>query len=427
MARSHRCLYTSSGANQFVIYTATKIVYNIYFHPLSKFPGPKFAAATQIPVSYASWNGVNSQWLASLHEEYSSDVVRVAPDELSFISPSAWKDIYSHRPGHATFPKDVSQLVTIDNILTANDPDHSRIRRLFNQAFSEKAVREQEPLIKSHVNTLVDQLKKQDEGPARGKVDLAKWYVWTTFDVIGDLAFGESFDCLKENNFHPWVASLTVLLRTVVFASIASRFPLVGRILRLFVTKDMVQKREDHQRWSAEKVNRRIETGSSRPDLLSYVLPHADTKRGMTPEELHVNIRTFIVAGSDSTANMLNAATWFLVRHPSCLERATNEVREAFRSVHDITSRSVGKLEYLQAVIDESFRLHTATTAGQPRKAPGQGDTVSGYWVPGGVSKSQQFPSNSFIVKSARNGPDLLLHFSLFIPDYPRFLISKID
>jgi hypothetical protein len=29
---------------------------------------------------------------------------------------------------------------------------------------------------------------------------------FTTFDIIGDLAFGEPFGCLKNEKFHDWVA-----------------------------------------------------------------------------------------------------------------------------------------------------------------------------------------------------------------------------
>lgn len=39
------------------------------------------------------------------HTQY-GDVVRIAPNELSFGTRAAWADIYAHRPGHAEAPKD---------------------------------------------------------------------------------------------------------------------------------------------------------------------------------------------------------------------------------------------------------------------------------------------------------------------------------
>jgi hypothetical protein len=42
---------------------------------------------------------------ADMHEQY-GDVVRVGPDELSFATGDAWRDIYEYRPGHKETTKD---------------------------------------------------------------------------------------------------------------------------------------------------------------------------------------------------------------------------------------------------------------------------------------------------------------------------------
>lgn len=36
--------------------------------------------------------------MADIHKKY-GEVVRMAPDELSFAKKEAWEDIYVHRPG----------------------------------------------------------------------------------------------------------------------------------------------------------------------------------------------------------------------------------------------------------------------------------------------------------------------------------------
>lgn len=38
------------------------------------------------------------------HARY-GDIVRTAPDELSFTNESAFRDIYAYRAGHQSFPK----------------------------------------------------------------------------------------------------------------------------------------------------------------------------------------------------------------------------------------------------------------------------------------------------------------------------------
>jgi hypothetical protein len=39
-----------------------------------------------------------------------------------------------------------------------------------------------------------------EEMTTRGAVDVFKWCIFTTSDVIGDLAFGESFHSLENGN-----------------------------------------------------------------------------------------------------------------------------------------------------------------------------------------------------------------------------------
>lgn len=357
----------------------------MYLHPLSKFPGPKWAAATKIPIAVASWNGTLSHWLRDLHQQYASDVVRTSPDELSFISPSAWKDLCGHRQGHAGFPKDLGVYAGKNNIITANDADHSRMRRLLSHAFSDKALKEQEALIRAQVELLINGLQEQVEGPSTGKVDLSDWYHWTTFDIIGDLAFGESFHCLTDTAYHPWVKMLVSNLKSTVFVSVTLRFPPLQRLLRLFISQKALQALADHQRLAAEKAEKRMEAATARPDFLSYILAHNEDKGGMTREEIHINCATFIAAGSETTAASLVGATWYLLQNRGSLIRLTKEIRAAFKTRDEISLQKIGELEYFQAVMTESFRIYPSALAGQPRRSPKNGDTVSGYWVPGGV------------------------------------------
>lgn len=67
-------------------------MYRIYFHPLSKYPGPKLLAASRIPTHIAVANGSRDKLYQYLHRKY-GPIVRVAYNELSFIDPSAWKDV----------------------------------------------------------------------------------------------------------------------------------------------------------------------------------------------------------------------------------------------------------------------------------------------------------------------------------------------
>ena len=89
-------------ANDFIQVTASFLytcVYNLFFHPLKHIPGPLLARATGFPYVYKIRTGQMHKWVQELHETY-GEAVRVAPEEVSFISAeTAWTDIYGFRTG----------------------------------------------------------------------------------------------------------------------------------------------------------------------------------------------------------------------------------------------------------------------------------------------------------------------------------------
>ena len=126
-------------------------IYNIYFHPLSRFPGSKLWTATRFTYVLSLWSGKLAADVRDLHQKY-GEVIRIAPDEISFARSDVWHDIYSNSPGSLAFPK--SRLwhgVTPGrsmSVLNAIDPmDHARFRKAMDPAFTERAVRTQEAIM----------------------------------------------------------------------------------------------------------------------------------------------------------------------------------------------------------------------------------------------------------------------------------------
>ncbi|KAF2109486.1 cytochrome P450 [Lophiotrema nucula] len=102
-------------------------VRRIWFHPLSKYPGPKLWAATRIPYVISLLQGSLNRDMLELHRRY-GDIIRLAPDELSFATEDAWRDIYLHRPGHKEPKKDPTWYIAPNdmpqNIVTTTDINH---------------------------------------------------------------------------------------------------------------------------------------------------------------------------------------------------------------------------------------------------------------------------------------------------------------
>ena len=205
-----------------------------------------------------------------------------------------------------------------NEIISSNDADHSRFRRLLSHGFSDKALRAQEPLLMSHINKLVSGLQVQIDGRAKGKADLTDWFTWTTFDIIGDLAFGRSFDCLENQGIHPWLATITRALPTVYKLGTSRRFPPLEKLLLYCISQRARAASHTLHQFVADRVDRRLESETYRHDLL-YYLTKDNVERdegGLTRLEIHRNATTIVLAGSETTGTHLTATLWLLTQYP---------------------------------------------------------------------------------------------------------------
>ena len=214
--------------------------------------------------------------ILDMHKQY-GDIVRVAPNELAFSSPEAWKEIMGNRKaGESEIPKFIPFYKPIENqpdsLINADRVKHGMLRRQLAHGFSEKVMREQEPIIGEYIDLFIRRLH---ENAAEGKkpVDIMSWYNFTTFDVIGDLAFGEPFGCLENSKYHPFVATIIGSARLGTVLQSVAFFPLLKKFLMSLIPKAAL---DDMRRLSEEKLVRRIEMGEQRPDLIEGLLKKRD-------------------------------------------------------------------------------------------------------------------------------------------------------
>jgi cytochrome P450 len=67
-----------------------------------------------------------------------------------------------------------------------------------SHAFSCANIREQEPIIMKYTHQFIDLLKSRADEP----VDLSEVFNFLTFDIAGDMVFGDSFNCLNSATLH---------------------------------------------------------------------------------------------------------------------------------------------------------------------------------------------------------------------------------
>lgn len=180
-----------------------------------------------------------------------------------------------------------------------------------------------------------------------------------TFDIIGDLEFGEPFGCLETLDYHPWVKLIFDSIRFVSFSYALAYYPSIHRIVPYIIPNALAAKAGPHN---------------------------------LSDEELFGNSSTLIVPSSETTATVLSSVTWLLLRNPEIMSELVSEIRSSFSDVSEINFTSVRQLKYLLACLNEAMRLFPPAPTGLARIVPKGGDMIDGRWDAGGVCKSPCLP-----------------------------------
>ncbi|OAA57409.1 averantin oxidoreductase [Niveomyces insectorum RCEF 264] len=376
-------------------YLAWKGIYNLYFHPLARFPGPFWARATPYPNVYHLLRGRIPFWIKACHDQY-GPIVRVSPNELSFDNEPAWKDIYGSRAGHLNFHKDpvhvgsIEAVPGVSTITMANDADHARQRRALSYAFSTKALLEQEHIIRTYIDRFSDKMK--EFARTGTSVDVVAWFAYCTFDIIGDMALGEPFGCMDSDEFRFWVPLISASIKAGAFEQATRRVAqtdgfMQRQLLKLIPDRIRVTRRQ-HLEYSREKILKRMDqTQSDHKDFLYYLTKQLENGT-IRKDEVLVNGALMIIAGTETTAGFLAGLFNHLLRNRPILDRLTKEIRTSFASDKDLKFEELRKLPYLSAVVDEGLRVFPSAPIGFARTVPVGGDTVDGVFIPGGTTVS---------------------------------------
>ncbi|KAF3798974.1 Cytochrome P450 monooxygenase aclL [Colletotrichum gloeosporioides] len=340
--------------------------------------------------------------MLKLHQKY-GPVVRVAPNELSFNTAQSWKDIYDKRKGHSPFIKSEfydggNFAAEAHSIVSVRDPDeHAQMRRYLRDAFSDRSLREQEHLISQVIDHFIDRIG--EEGGKPGGIDIVMWFNLTTFDIIGSLAFGQSFGGVSSGEEHPWVSIVVKSLRMGAMADCFKRFPSVGAVFQKMFPSLLTKLIEDtrkHEAYTMELVQKRINQQSDRKDFLTKILEYRQTDN-LSDVQIAAHSSDFVgrIAGSETAATALSCITYYLHHNSSILEQLRQEIRDSFRSYEEINDASTTGLKLLNAVILEGMRMYPPLPFPLPRVVPQGGDTVDGHFIPAGCLPSQTVVSTN--------------------------------
>ena len=338
-------------------------------------------------MAFLQLRGTSHYALEKAHKKY-GNVVRISPNTLSFIDPSAWNDIYGHQKGRTVLPKDPlfynEMLLDRKTITLASDVDALPIRRAINPAFSHKALLEQEPMLQGHIDRLIAQLARTSH--EKGSVDMRKWFTFSAFDINSDFVFGEDLGCVRRGIYHEWAQFVVDFFYAATVIHQCHKFWPLNRLLAALIPRSVKDRKERHSEASLQRVRRRINTPTDRPDFMFHFLRQAEKEQLSTPV-IEAQATVVILAGSETTAIALTAAAYYILSNHDVYKKLCNEIRGSFASSAEIALQDVlSKLPYLDAVVQETLRLHTPLANGFTRVVPDSGGVmISGHWVPRSV------------------------------------------
>ncbi|KAL2833623.1 benzoate 4-monooxygenase cytochrome P450 [Aspergillus pseudoustus] len=365
-----------------------RAIYNLYYNPLARFPGPKLAAVSNVPYSIWFLGGRQPYKLLNLHKKY-GPVVRIAPNELSFNSAQAWKDIHGFRPGHKTFIKSDfydggSFADRVHSIVSERDPAaHGEMRRFLSHAFSEHSLLEQEDLISKTVDRFIEQVGARGE---KG-FDFCKGADMMTFDIIGDLAFGETFGGVETFEPHPWISTMLGALTKGALVDVYGRFPsIASMVMTLFPGKinGLIEQTKKNEEMALDLIKRRIDRKAPRKDFMTRILEQRDPKL-VSDLQLSAHASDMVLAGSETPATVVSCVMYYLLHSRDVLDEFQREIRSAFTEYSQINAQSTAGLKCLHNVILEALRIYPPVPFGIPRVVPEGGDTVDGHLLPEGA------------------------------------------
>lgn len=335
--------------------------------------------------------GRNPQYIKSLHDVY-GPVVRINPNELSYIDGQAWRDIYALRPhGKESFEKDPvfegPDFVGENGVARAKgDAHHGRVRKTFSHAFSERALKEQESIFQAYVNQMIENIRRRfDAGDKAITICISDLYNFTTFDIMGDLAFGEPLGLLNSGSYTEWVEAVFDNFKLAVFGQVLRAYPVMDALFQFLLPASLQEQRKKQQLFTTERVDKRLARKTDRPDIWTYVM-RQEASNPLTLPEMYSSASTFMLAGTETTATLLSGLTYLLLKNKPVLEKLLAEIHTVIKTDADITMQNLVPLRYLNACIEEALRFYPPVPCPLPRVVPKQGAAICGKWVAGGVS-----------------------------------------
>ncbi|KAI8143138.1 cytochrome P450 [Fennellomyces sp. T-0311] len=360
-------------------YFFTSKLYDAFFGPLSKIPGPpefkfyemRYAPNIEHPVG-TSWKKVK-KW----QDEY-GDVVRLGPNRVLISNKRMLRQIlidddFPKGPMYKKLQK--SRGLTI--FTTTEKLFHKQRRRTLSAVYSTKYISSLEPCMVSSVESFIRRIDSDIEETRNqngfGQVDIWDLLIRLAVQIIGQAALGTDLKTLQIDD-HPIPRNLrrdsekvALVFTHPILSNLVLALPFSGLILGANNEMKLIIK---------QIVIDRIAGGEKarRSDILQLLVDSQDINNPnsrMSADAIAKETVAMLVGGSETTSNSIGFGFIELLKNPQVLcklrdEIDTIEVENGQATLHH---HQIKALPYLNAVINETLRLDSVAVAGGERIA----------------------------------------------------------
>ncbi|KAF2115780.1 putative P450 monooxygenase [Lophiotrema nucula] len=375
----------SALVQSLILYTLYGIglaLYRIWFSPLSKFPGPKLAAATLWYEFYFDVikRGRFAWEIKRLHEVY-GPIVRINPFEIHIADPDFYDEIYTgNKRKRNLFEWSADQFAIPESMLSTVSHDlHRRRRAPIAPFFTQHSIRRFDPVIRSKLDILCSRLEEYMHSGQPVNMDSA--YAALTTDIITEYCFGVSYGYLEQEGFNPeW---LPTMLSASESSLLHKQIPWITTLIRSIPNAVALKLKPEivnlfQFQAGVYATIKKIRAGELEPSpdnehptifhsLFASDLPASD----LTPGRLMGEGQTVVAAGTLTTAHYLKTTTYYILANPEVLRKLKAELEVAMPKVSTLPAlRDLEDLPYLSAVVNEGFRTSHGVIARLTRVAP---------------------------------------------------------
>ncbi|KAI0417674.1 cytochrome P450 3A13 [Xylaria grammica] len=340
--------------------------------PLQTLPGPRISLFTSVILKYHEFRALRTRYVHNLHLQY-GPAVRIAPNEVSFASLGAIKEIYGS--GGSGYDKtefyDLFKVYGRRTMFTTlNKEDHAKRKRILADRYANSNIMKSQSLdgIAERSRRFIERCSQS----AGRNIDLFICLHDYAFDGVTHQLFhphgSDSLRNPKDEDIMKQVAFDDSLQNRLIQYYNPKLHKIIGQALSIFAKPRETPLADELVLSAVQKTDPAQFTLLSRMQDKVYNMNHMD----MAAECLD-----HLAAGIDTTGDGLCFLMWELSQPRSFYIQ--RRLQEELVTNPDV---SFDKLPYLDAVVQEGLRCFPPIPMSLPRYVPLGGRTIDGFFIP---------------------------------------------